>query len=60
MLDRAPTRNREAYAFYLRGRAHADDRRRASSRRAEECFRRAVELDPQFALAHAALAQCLA
>ena len=60
MLDRAPTRNREAYAFYLRGRAHADDRHRASSRRAEECFRRAVELDPQFALAHAALAQCLA
>ena len=60
MLDRAPTRNREAYAFYLRGRAHSDDRRRASSRRAEECFRRAVELDPEFALAHAALAQCLA
>jgi adenylate cyclase len=60
ILDRAPTQDREAYAFYLRGRTHDDDRRRASSRRAEECFRQAVTLDPGFALAHAALAQCLA
>src|SRR6185295_12255342 len=60
MLLRAPARNREAYSYYLRGRAHADELRRASSQRAEECYRQALALDPDFALANAALAECLA
>ena len=59
MLERAPTRNREAYALYLRGRALIDETRRESSFRAEECLRQAVQLDPTFTLAHAALAECL-
>ena len=58
-LERAPTRNREAYAWFLRGRAHADQRGRGASGRAEDCYRQAVALDPDFALAHAALAECL-
>jgi TolB-like protein/Tfp pilus assembly protein PilF len=58
ILDRAPTRNREAYALYLRGRGLIDEHRRESNYRAEECLRQAVELDPEFALAHAALAEC--
>jgi TolB-like protein/Tfp pilus assembly protein PilF len=60
MLDRAPTRNRAAYALFLRGRALADHASRESSRRAVECYRQAVALDPEFALAHAALAECIA
>ncbi len=60
MLDRAPTTNREAYAWYLRGRALGDEVRRESNRRAEACLREAIALDDRFALAHAALAECLA
>jgi len=58
LLDRAPTRNREAYALYLRGRRLIDENRRDSNHRAEQCLREAVALDPDFALAHAALAEC--
>jgi len=58
LLDRAPTRDHEAYALYLRGRALLDDHRRESSFLAEDCLRQAVERDPRFALAHAALAEC--
>jgi len=57
LLERAPTRNREAYALYLRGRALLEDDRRDSNLRAVECFGQAIDLDPDFALAHAALAQ---
>jgi TolB-like protein/Flp pilus assembly protein TadD len=60
LLARAPAHDREAYAFYLRGRALADDPHRASIQRAEECYRQAIALDPDFALAHAALAECIA
>src|SRR5262249_59607556 len=60
MLDRAPSNSPEAYSFYLRARALVDSRRRESNFRAEECLRHALDLDPQFVLAHAALAECLA
>ena len=60
LLDRAPARNQEAYAFYLRGRALIEEDRRESNQRAVECFRQAITLDPDFALAHATLAQCYA
>jgi TolB-like protein/Tfp pilus assembly protein PilF len=58
MLDRAPTRNREAYELYLRARALLDQSERDPNVRAGEVLERAVELDPDFALAHAALAEC--
>lgn len=57
MLDRAPTKSPEAYTFYLRAREHIALRRRAGLLAAEELLVRAIELDPKFALAHAALAQ---
>ena len=58
LLNRAPTKDREAYALYLRGRALMDENRRSSNLRAEECLRQAIERDPRFALAHATLAEC--
>lgn len=60
MLERAPTKNREAYALYLRGHALVDENRREANLRAERCLREAVDLDPDFALAHALLARTLA
>jgi non-specific serine/threonine protein kinase len=60
MLDRAPTRSPEAYAFYLRGQALIDQRTRETSFAAEELLKRALELDPDFALGHAALGECYA
>jgi TolB-like protein/Tfp pilus assembly protein PilF len=58
MLDRAPTKNRAAYELYLRARVLLDQNRRDANVRAGEVLERAVELDPDFALAHAALAEC--
>jgi non-specific serine/threonine protein kinase len=58
MLSRAPSKNREAYALYLRGRALLDQNTRDGNLRAEEVLLQAVELDPDFALAHAALGEC--
>jgi TolB-like protein/Flp pilus assembly protein TadD len=60
ILDRSPTLDREAYASFLRGRALADQVRRTSNWEAEASFRDALARDPRFALAHAALAECLA
>jgi len=60
LLDRAPTTHREAYTFYLRGRALIEEDRREANQRAVDCFKQAVALDPNFALAHAALAQAYA
>jgi TolB-like protein len=54
-IERAPTGNLEAYDYYLRGKEYG---RRAGSenrRIAKESYLKAVELDPEFALAHAAL-----
>ena len=59
MLDRAPTHSKEAYGFYLRSREMLDSGLE-DNRRAEELLKRAIELDPEFALAHAALGECYA
>ena len=58
MLDRAPTLSAEAYTFYLRARELMDHRLREDNLRAEELLKSAVEIDPTFALAHAALGEC--
>lgn len=53
-----PTENLEAYEYFLRGNAHVRrhlDREEALN--AAQMYQRAVELDPQFAEAHAALAK---
>jgi DNA-binding winged helix-turn-helix (wHTH) protein/tetratricopeptide (TPR) repeat protein len=51
-----PTRNTAAYQAYLQGRFLWNQRSEPALRRAVEHFRRAIDLDPSFALAYAALA----
>ncbi|MGA8871060.1 MAG: protein kinase [Candidatus Acidiferrales bacterium] len=48
-----PTENTEAYDFYLRGRSYA---RRHDMDYALQMFEHAIQLDPNFALAHAGIA----
>jgi adenylate cyclase len=50
---RAPTNNLEAYEYYLRGREHHRHRTREANAQAQQMFERAIELDPEFAAAHA-------
>ena len=55
-LVKAPTANLEAYNLYLRGRFHLYQRAGASLQRGLEAFEQALELDPEYALAHAGVA----
>lgn len=55
---RPPTGVVEAYTLYLRGRYFVLKGDADSFRVALEYFEQALELDPQFALAHAGVAQC--
>ncbi len=59
MLGRAPAKNTEAYTLYLKSR-ELIDRSRESNLRAERLLEQALALDPDFALAHAALGECYA
>jgi serine/threonine-protein kinase len=52
------TENTEAYQLYLRGRYHWNRRAIEDLWKGQENFQRAIELDPNFALAWAGLADC--
>ena len=52
-IARKPTENPQAYDFYLRGRSYT---RRENIEYALQMFEQAIELDPNFALAHAGIA----
>jgi TolB-like protein/tetratricopeptide (TPR) repeat protein len=56
-LDTRPTENLEAYEAYLRGLAYCWSFELKKLQRAEEHLSRAVTLDPNFAVAHAALSE---
>jgi len=56
-LDSRPTDNLEAYQAYLRGVTHSWSFERRELERAEQHLTRAVTLDPNFAVAHAALSE---
>lgn len=60
MLERIPSKSTEAYTFYLKARDLLDNGTGDANRRAEQMLRLAVELDPEFALGHAALGECYA
>jgi hypothetical protein len=55
-ITRRQTRNPEAYDVYLRGRYHWNQLTPATVARALECYQRATELDPEYALAWAGIA----
>ena len=52
-IARKPTENPQAYDFYLRGRSYT---RRENLDYALQMFEQAIQLDPNFALAHAGIA----
>jgi serine/threonine-protein kinase len=62
-VSKAPTLNAAAYDLFLKAEYEAneasDDQLEASSRRAEDDYRRAIALDPSFALAYANMAYCM-
>jgi TolB-like protein/Tfp pilus assembly protein PilF len=59
-LESRPTENVEAYEWYLKGRDVLAKRTETSLRQAIELFRKAVAMDPAFALAWAGLADAYA
>lgn len=52
-----PTRNVEAYSLYLKGR-HLWEERGSGIRKGLDLFQQALEVDPDYALAHAGAADC--
>lgn len=57
-LSKHYTENVEAYKFYLRGRSFWNQRGPANFDSAETNFKRAIRLDPNYALAYAGIADC--
>jgi len=59
-LSRTSTTDTQAYDYYLRGRQFYHQGRRQSFQFARQMFTRATDIDPQYALAYAGIAQCSA
>ena len=57
-LQKVPTQHLQAYDFYLRGRQFFYQFRKKSLEFACDMFRKAIEVDPEYALAHAGVADC--
>jgi tetratricopeptide (TPR) repeat protein len=57
-IKRIPTQSVRAYEYYLRGRQLFHQRRGETLDAAEDMYRRAIALDPNYALAYAGLADC--
>ncbi len=57
-LRKAPTRDVEAFDYYLRGRRYYFEYRRTGVEFALEMFGHAIEIDPAYARAHAGIADC--
>ena len=57
-IEKAPTDNVQAYDYYLRGRQFFHQFRRTAIQFARRMFERAIEVDPDYALAYAGIADC--
>ena len=57
-IEKAPTDNVQAYDYYLRGRQFFHQFRRTGIQFARRMFERAIEIDPNYALAYAGVADC--
>ncbi len=55
-IEKIPTENLEALEFYFLGRERIESRNTAAFLEATEYFKKAIELDPEFALAYVGLA----
>jgi adenylate cyclase len=58
VIERKATENAEAYTYYLRGRELVREKTEPSLRQAVGLLERAIAIDPTFAKAYAALAEC--
>jgi DNA-binding winged helix-turn-helix (wHTH) protein/TolB-like protein/Tfp pilus assembly protein PilF len=58
LLARYYTNNTDAYRLYLRGRYFWNRRTEEGFKKALDCFQQAVQMDPNYALAHAGMADC--
>ncbi|WP_372950637.1 helix-turn-helix domain-containing protein [Mariniphaga sp.] len=54
-IEKIPTKNTEAYNYYLLGRFHSSKRKHESYRKGIEYYEKAITIDPEFALAYAGL-----
>jgi tetratricopeptide (TPR) repeat protein len=59
-IEKVATANVQAYDFYLRGRQFFHQWRRKSVEQARRLFERAIEIDANYAQAHAGVAMCCA
>ena len=57
LLTRRYTENTEAYQLYLKGRYHGNRCSKEGFEKAVVCFHNALEMDPEYALAYAGLAE---
>jgi serine/threonine protein kinase/tetratricopeptide (TPR) repeat protein len=57
-IKKVPTQSVRAYEYYLRGRQLFHQRRPETLDAAEDMYRRAIALDPDYAVAYAGLADC--
>ena len=57
-INKEYTNNTDAYNYYIKGRYFWDKRSIVSFDSAESNFKKAIELDPNYALAYAGLADC--
>jgi non-specific serine/threonine protein kinase len=57
-IQNVATRDVEAYDFYLRGRKFFYETTRSSYKYARQLYSRAIEIDPNYALAYAGIADC--
>jgi TolB-like protein/Flp pilus assembly protein TadD len=55
-IEKTRATNMEAYEYYLRGRQFMHQLRRRSLEHARQMFNRAIEIDPEYALAYAGVA----
>lgn len=58
LLERVPTKSREAYELFLQARHLMESHHKEANAQAGQLLRAAIDLDPQFAQAIAALAEC--
>ena len=59
-IEKSPTVNVQAYEFYLRGRQYFHQWSRTSIQYARRMFERAIEIEPEYALAYTGIADCCA